>query len=143
MENFCKRISLPLARFSIFLVYFWFGALKVFCDYGAANPMVVALLDKTMSFIPPALFLIGFGAFEMVIGLTFLIPQLNRIGLVLLTFHLFATITPLILLPHLTWQGFLVPTLEGQYIIKNILIVALAVAILSHTHHLEAKEKNV
>ena len=39
---------------------------------------------------------------------------------------------PLVFLPAFTWQSFLVPTLEGQYIIKNVLIMACGVVILSH-----------
>jgi uncharacterized membrane protein YkgB len=37
---------------------------------------------------------------------------------------------PLLLLPTLTWQSLLIPTLAGQYIIKNIVIVALALSVV-------------
>jgi uncharacterized membrane protein YkgB len=40
------------------------------------------------------------------------------------------TAGPLFLLPDIAWQSFLAPTLEGQYIIKNIVVVALAATIL-------------
>jgi len=46
--------------------------------------------------------------------------------------HLSTTIMPLVLLPQFTWQSFLVPTLEGQYIIKNILLIVLALNIWSN-----------
>jgi uncharacterized membrane protein YkgB len=127
-----KRWALPMSRFAIFLVYFWFGALKVFALNGAANPMVVALLGYTMPGVSPESFLIAFGVLEMIIGLIFIIPRLERLGIFLLALHLFTTILPLFVLPGLTWQSFLVPTLEGQYIIKNILIIAIAVGILGH-----------
>jgi uncharacterized membrane protein YkgB len=41
------------------------------------------------------------------------------------------TLLPLIFLPEASWSGFLVPTLTGQYIIKNIVIVALAAAMFA------------
>lgn len=65
----------------------------------------------------------------MIIGIMFLIRKLERPAILLLGFHLITTAMPLFLLPHVTWQGFLVPTLEGQYIIKNILIIAVAITI--------------
>ena len=139
IQNFNKMIVdkciswvMPFSRFAIFLIYFWFGALKVFAENGAANPLVVGLLGKTMPFFPPDLFLTLFGIFEMIIGLTFLFPKFNRLGILLLAFHMITTIIPLVLMPQFTWQGFLIPTLEGQYIVKNILIVALAMGILAH-----------
>ncbi len=134
MENFCKKISLPLSRFAIFIIYFWFGALKVFSE-SPANPLVDSLLHKTLPFMPFPTFILLLGIFEMMIGLIFLVPKLERVAVSLLLIHIVMTLMPLILLPIMTWQRFLVPTMEGQYIIKNILIVALAVVILAHSHH--------
>lgn len=127
-----RSLAMPIARFAIFAVYFWFGALKVFSLNGAANPLVVALLGQTMPGVSPESFLVAFGVFEMLIGLIFIIPRLERLGIFLLVLHLFTTILPIFIMPELTWQGFLVPTLEGQYIIKNILIIALAIGISGH-----------
>jgi len=132
MIEHTKRWAMPLSRFSIFVVYFWFGALKVFSENGAANPMVLELLNNTMPSVDPFSFLIAFGVLEMLIGLIFIIPHLERLGLFVLALHLFTTVLPLFIMPDWTWQSFLVPTLEGQYIIKNILIIALAVGILGH-----------
>jgi uncharacterized membrane protein YkgB len=140
--NRCNTWAMPFSRFAIFFIYFYFGAIKVLAENGAANPLVVGLLNKTLSFIPPDLFLILFGLFEMLIGLTFLFPKFNRIGLVLLTLHLITTIVPLVLMPEYTWKSFLVPTLEGQYIIKNILIIAIAMGILSNLDEYEEIKHN-
>jgi putative oxidoreductase len=52
----------------------------------------------------------------------------------LLLLHVVLTLLPLLLLPGLTWQSPLVPTLEGQYIIKNLVILAAALGIASHLH---------
>jgi len=126
--HFLRRISLHLARFAIFLVFFWFGLLKVI-GASPASPMVLGLMHKTLPFMEPNAFLIGFGIFEMIIGLTFLIPHLERLAIALLIPHLISTILPLFLMTSLTWSGFFIPTMEGQYIIKNILIIALAISI--------------
>lgn len=124
-----KNIPFVLARFSLFLVYFWFGALKVFGE-SPANPLVDGLLQKTLPFISFNQFIFLFGLFEMLIGLLFLIPKIDKITIVLFGLHMVTTIMPLFLMVPTTWSGFLVPTLEGQYIIKNAVLIALVVFVL-------------
>jgi len=123
-----QKLEVPLARTAIFIVYFWFGLLKLI-GVSPATPLVQALFKKTIVFIPFDTFYILFAIFEVVIGLLFLIHGFKRLGIFLLALHLIATVLPLIFLPELTWQAFLVPTLEGQYILKNILIAASAVVV--------------
>ena len=132
VTDFSRGTAMFASQLAIFLTYFWFGALKVFSEKGAANPLVVALLGKTMPWFPPNEFLICFGIFEMIIGLLFILPKMERIAILLMLLHLCTTIMPLVLLPEFTWQSFFVPTLEGQYIIKNVLLLALALNIWSN-----------
>lgn len=77
---------------------------------------------------------------ECVIGVLFLIPKAVRIVIPLLFIHLLMVCSPLILVPELTWQSFMVPTLEGQYIIKNVAIVALAFGVAAHTKPFGSKD---
>jgi len=133
---YMEKFSIPFSRFAIFVIYFWFGALKVF-DHSPANPLVAQLLYKTLPGVSFEAFIIVFGVFEMLIGLIFIIPYLQRLGIFVLGFHLIATMLPLIVLPAMTWQAFLQPTLEGQYIIKNILIIALIIGILARLPELK------
>ncbi len=137
--DFFGRIYLTAARVALFVVYFWFGFLKWF-DVSPANPLVSDLLAKTLPFISFQHFILVLGTAEMMIGLAFLIPKLERIGLVLLVIHMFTTFMPLILLPAVTWQHWFVPTLEGQYIIKNLLIIALAIVIVSRIQPLVSRK---
>ncbi len=124
--KYAEKIFPILSRLSIFLVYFWFGILKV-VNASPASPLVIELMRATLpSYITPESFLIFFGYFEMLIGLAFLIPGLERWAIGLLIPHMIMTALPLILLPTVAWTSFLVPTLEGQYIIKNLVIIALA-----------------
>lgn len=124
--SFFRRVSVPIARLGLFVVFFWFGILKVF-DVSPASPLVQALFEKTISFMDFSTFLFLFGIFECIIGIMFLLPKVERIVIPLLFFHLVTTTMPLFMLPTATWTAPLVPTLEGQYIIKNILIVAAAI----------------
>ena len=124
-----RQIEVPLARAAIATIYIWFGLLKLL-GYSPAEGLVTSLFDKTMFLpIPFAMFYILFAVYEIAIGLLFLFKGWERIGIFLLAGHLVMTSMPLLLLPSMTWQGFLVPTLEGQYIIKNVLILSLAVGI--------------
>ncbi|HVY68145.1 MAG TPA: hypothetical protein VHA30_04610, partial [Patescibacteria group bacterium] len=118
--SFIKKYHLRLARAALFLVYFWFGALKLF-GASPANPLVASLLERTLPFLSFQQFIVVFALFEMLIGILFLLPGWERLLGLLLAVHLLTTFLPLLLLPAVTWQGFLVPTLEGQYIIKNVL----------------------
>ena len=126
--NRLRRWEVPLARVAIFVVYFWFGFLKLI-GVSPAAPLVQALFEKTITFMPFTVFYSFFSIFEMIIGVLFLLRGLERLAIFLLGLHLVTTILPLIFLPQIAWQAFLVPTLEGQYIIKNILIAAIAVVI--------------
>lgn len=125
-----KRITLPLSRISIFTIYFWFGFLKLF-DSSPANPLVESLLNKTLPFVSFDQFIIFLGLSEMVIAILFLIPRLEKVAIVIFAIHTMTTLMPLVLLPAIAWKGFLVPTLEGQYMIKNLITIALAVNIVS------------
>ena len=121
------------ARIALFVVYFLFGILKV-VGLSPAGPLVHALFDKTIYFLMPFdTFYILFALYEVLIGILFLFPKLTKLALALMILHLVTTILPLICLPHLVWQAPFIPTLEGQYIIKNVLILALGIVLLAHT----------
>jgi uncharacterized membrane protein YkgB len=126
---FFQRISLPLARWALFTIFFWFGILKVF-GMSPASPLVIDLMRVTLpSLITPEMFLVLFGLFEAVIGLLFVIRGAERVAIIALCLHMITTVMPLILLPAVTWSAPFVPTMEGQYIIKNIALIACAVFI--------------
>ncbi len=131
--HFFKKVAEPSARIGIFVVFFWFGLLKVI-GLSPASDVVRALFERTIPFMSFDLFLILFGLFECLIGILFLIKGLERIVIPLLFIHMITTFGPLVFNTTDTWQKFLVPTLEGQYIIKNLVIIACAIGIASHLH---------
>ncbi len=140
-----RRWSTPFARLALFVVFFWFGILKII-GTSPANPMVADLLHATMPFMSWDTFIIVFAIYEILIGIAFIIPRGERVAIALLVPHMIMTSLPLIFLTSMTWQGFLTPTLEGQYIIKNLVIIALAMGIAAHLHpfsHQFGKGKNI
>lgn len=131
--HFFKRITVPVSRWALFIVFFWFGFLKVL-GLSPASGVVERLFDQTVPFMNFGMFLILFGLFECLIGVLFLIKGAERTVIPLLFIHMITTFGPLFFLPQETWSGFLVPTLEGQYIIKNLVIIATAIGVASHLH---------
>ena len=122
--------AIYFSRIALFVIYFWFGILKVF-KLSPATPLVLSLLDRTIPFMEAGIFLTLFGLFEVLVGILFLIPKFKKVALILLALHMVMVWSPLLLLPSMTWQGFLIPSLEGQYIVKNLLIIAIALNIAS------------
>jgi uncharacterized membrane protein YkgB len=131
-----RKLSVPVARIGLFIVFFWFGILKVIgVGLSPATPLVEQLFNATMPLsMSFGTFMILFGLFECLIGILFLIRGAERVVIPLLLLHMITTIMPLFCIPEATWSGFLVPTLEGQYIIKNIVIIAAAIGIAAHVH---------
>jgi uncharacterized membrane protein YkgB len=110
MENyyFKERFS----RFAIFWYMFWFGILKVL-GLSQLAPWFWRFLPKR--YLLSHRILSNFiGSFEMLVGLLFLFPKFTKVALVLIALHFITIISPLVLLPDMTWQRFLVPTLAGQ-----------------------------
>jgi uncharacterized membrane protein YphA (DoxX/SURF4 family) len=123
--DWLERYQLLLARLAIVVVYVWFGALKLF-GLSPANAMVRSLQARTLPFLSFDQFIILFALFEMLIGILFMIPKAVRVAIMLFAAHMLTTTMPLLLLPEMTWQKLLVPTMEGQYIIKNVALIVLA-----------------
>jgi uncharacterized membrane protein YkgB len=134
-----RRIFLPSARIAIFVIYFWFGALKLL-DLSPAGPLAQSLVAKTVGAAHFDLLFHILALFECLIGLLFLFPKATRIVIPLLFIHIVIVCSPLLLVPELAWSRPFVPTLEGQYIIKNLAIAALAIGIAAQTKPLSKRD---
>ena len=130
-----------LIRLSLFIIFFWFGLLKPL-GLSAAEQLVLDTVYWMPIFSAHA-WLSIIGWWEVVIGLCFLFEKTTKIALILLLLQMTGTFMPLIILPDVTFQNsnFFTPTLEGQYILKNILIIAAALIISNKS--LETKTQNV
>lgn len=120
------KIGMPFLRASIGIVFIWFGALKTVGDLSPAYDLVAA----TVYWLTPEIIVPILGWWEIAIGVCFLIPALTRIGLLLLALQMPGTFLPLILLPEACFTVFPFGlTLEGQYIVKNLVIIGAALVI--------------
>ena len=136
--SFFGRTYVPLARFALFVVFFWFGFIKL-TGMSPAGSLAEALTAKTVGSEHFELLFRSLAFLECVIGVLFLVPKAVRVVIPLLLFHMAVVCAPLVLVPEYTWQVTFVPTLEGQYIIKNLVIIAVAFGIAANTQPLLQK----
>ena len=117
-------------RFALAIVYLWFGFFKIIHQSPAQE--LVANLHKVtfVHYIPFNTFLIGLGVVECFIGILFLFPKVTKLAFLIFALHITTTFLPLFCLPDETWKGSLILTLPGQYIVKNLVLVASAVTVL-------------
>lgn len=118
-----------LARISLFMIYFWFGAVKL-TGLSQATPLARALTTNTIGARYFAASFMILAVIECIIGVLFLIPKLTRITVVIAFVHMLIVCSPLILVPAMAWQRLFIPTIEGQYIIKNLALVTLMLVVL-------------
>ncbi len=139
--HLARKYAEPVSRIALFVVFFWFGILKVL-GFSPASGLVAELLTHTIPFMAPATFIVLFGLFECILGVLFLIKGVERVLIPLLFLHMVTTFMPLVFLPAVTWTAPMIPTLEGQYIIKNFVIIAAAIGIAAHLHPLRIRDSH-
>lgn len=137
---FFQKAFIPMARISIFIVFFWFGLIKLL-GLSPAGPLAEALTARTVGLQYFDTLFIALSLVECLIGVLFLFPKMTRLVIPLLLAHMALVCSPLILVPEYTWQQAFVPTLEGQYILKNAVVVAVAVGIAASAQPLQTKKK--
>ncbi len=120
------RHGLTLLRISVGVVFLWFGALKLIPEASPAE----SLIQQSLPFLPMELFLPVLAIWEMIIGLGFITGKFMRLTILLMIFQMIGAASPIVLNPTAVFVKFpFVLTLEGQYIIKNAVLVSAAFVI--------------
>jgi len=131
LAAFAATHSVLILRISLSIVFCGVGLLKLFPGASPAEHLAGETLSAlSFGLLKPVLSLPLLGLFEIAIGVAVLIAPRARFTIPALLGHLAGTVTPLILFPHETFAHFPVPTLVGQYILKNVVLAAAALAIL-------------
>lgn len=131
LTTLMARYGVVSMRVGLGIVYLWFGFLKFFPGLSPAQDLAARTI-QTMSFglVTPAISLPVLAAWETLIGLGLITSKFMRVTLLLLLLQMVGTIMPLFMFPAETWTRFpFAPTLEGQYIIKNIVLVTAALVL--------------
>jgi len=125
------RFSMILLRISLGIVFLWFGVLKFFPELSPAEELATRTIEVlTLGIVQPALSRPVLATWEVLIGLGLITNRYLGATLVLLVVQMLGTFTPLVLFPQETWVQFpIAPTMEGQYILKNMVLISAGLVI--------------
>lgn len=120
-----EKYGVLLLRISLGVTFLWFGFLKII-GVSEANE----LATRTVYWIRPDVFIPILAIWEMLIGIGLIVRPLVRGAILLLMLQMPGTFLPLVLLPEICWiHAPWAPTLEGQYIIKNLVLISAAIVV--------------
>ena len=136
--------GITLTRISLGIVFLWFGILKYFPGLSSAETLASDTIARlTGGNIPRPAAMIGLATWEVLIGMGLLSGRFLRITLGLLFLQMPGTLLPLVFFPDETFVRFpIVPTLEGQYIIKNLVLISAAIVVGSTVRTAEPRDKS-
>ena len=125
------RVAVPALRVALGIVFLWFGVLKFFPGVSPAETLAARTIQQlTFGIVQPAVSLPVLATWESVIGLGLIVNRGMRGILLLLAVQMAGTFLPLVFFPSETFSVFpIVPTLEGQYIIKNLVLISAAMVV--------------
>lgn len=131
ITNWMAKNGVTLLRLSVGIVFLWFGVLKFIPGLSPADELATRTISVlTFGIVPPDISRPVLALWEGLIGLGLLSGKFMRVTLLLLFVQMLGTVTPLVLFPAETWKVFpIVPTLEGQYILKNMVLVTAGIVI--------------
>ena len=120
------RYGILLLRISMGIVFLWFGALKFFPGLSPAADLATRTIERlTFGLIAPEAALLILAVWESLIGLGLIFGVFMRFTLLLLFVQMLGTITPIFLFPQEVFTAIpYSPTLEGQYIFKNMVLIS-------------------
>lgn len=126
LTSWMARYGLGLLRVGLGIIFVWFGALKLVPGLSPAEELV----RNTIYFVSPDLFVPILALWEVAIGIGLISGLFMRTTLLLLFLQMPGTALPLVLLPEVCFNVFPYGlTLEGQYIIKNLVLVSAGLVI--------------
>jgi uncharacterized membrane protein YkgB len=126
LRPFLARISVPLLRISLGIVFLWFGLLKIF----DVSP-VGGLVARTIYWFDPDIVVPALGAVEVFVGACLLAGRLMRVALPLLVLQMAGTFLVLVILPGVAFRDGnpLLLTVEGEFVVKNLVLLSAALVI--------------
>jgi uncharacterized membrane protein YphA (DoxX/SURF4 family) len=131
ITRWMAKTGIVLLRISLGIIFFWFGILKFFPGLSPAADLATRTIEIiTFGLISPEVALILLATWECTIGMGMITGKYMRLTLLLLFAQMAGTLAPLFFFPAETFMAFpFAPTMEGQYIIKNIALVSAGIVI--------------
>lgn len=131
ITKWMARYGVVLLRIALGIIFFWFGFLKFFPGMSPAEDLAVRTISKlSFDLIPGNVSILILAAWECLIGLGLLSGKFLRATLLLLMLQMVGAATPILIFPQEVFTAIpYAPTLEGQYIIKNLVLVSAGLVI--------------
>ena len=131
LTSWMARGGIGFLRVSLGIVFFWFGFLKFFPGVSPAESLATdTIAIMTFGLLDSRLALVLLATWETLIGVGLITGVALRTTLFLLFLQMPGTIMPMFFFPELTFQVFpFVLTIEGQYIVKNLVLVGAGLVI--------------
>jgi len=131
------RHAIAALRWSVGLVFLAFGVLKYFPGVSPAEGLATATTDVLfLGLIRPGAAIAIVATMECFIGVCLLIGSgaLMRVAIWVLAAQLVGILSPLLIEPGRLFSGSHgAPTLEGQYVLKDVILVAAGMVIAAGT----------
>lgn len=122
--------SVTILRISLGLVFLGFGALKLIPGLSPAQDLAIRTVETlTLGMLSGTSALLFTAAVECFIGLTLITGRLLRTGLAVLGLALVGILSPIVLFFTDLFPG--APTLEAQYVLKDVVLAAAGLVIAS------------
>jgi uncharacterized membrane protein YphA (DoxX/SURF4 family) len=131
ITSFLAKYSITILRVSLGINFLWFGALKLIPGLSPAEGLATNTIEVlTFGLIQPEVSIIILAVWEVLIGIGLITGWFLRITIFLLLAQMIGAMSPLLLFPAETFTRFpYAPTLEGQYIIKNLVLISAAMVV--------------
>lgn len=131
LTGWMANTGVQLLRLSLGIIFLWFGVLKFFPGLSPAQSLAGdTIAALSFGVLSPKTAILILAVWESLIGLGLLAGIFLRATLLLLWLQMLGTMTPLLLFPEICFTSFpFVPTLEGQYIIKNLVLISAGIVI--------------
>ncbi|MER6995718.1 DoxX family protein [Streptomyces sp. NPDC000410] len=125
-----RRRETAALRVSVGVLYLWFGVLKLIPGLSPAQDIAThAMSVMTFHMVPPSVSQPLLAAMEVLIGVGLITGRLLPLTLAVFFVHMAGVFATLAILPGEVWQHPFVPSMEGQYIIKNLVLVAACLSV--------------
>ncbi len=131
ITSFLAKYAITILRVSLGINFRWFGALKLIPGLSPAEGLATNTIELlTFGLIQPQVSIVILAVWEVLIGIGLITGWFLRITLFLLLGQMIGAMTPLLLFPAETFTHFpYAPTLEGQYIIKNLVLISAGMVV--------------
>ncbi len=133
IHRWLRAHSIMLLRMSVGLVILGFGLLKFFPDVSPAEELTIKTTDAlSFDLVPGHVAIVIVASLETIVGLLLISGRFLRLAVYLLAGQLIGVLAPLVLFTGRLFDGpHGAPTLEGQYVLKDIIIVASGFVVAS------------